>query len=247
MHLQPLLALALLASPALAHAGKRAPIDDTLVNASLFERYVASHLRARRPNTIDIPVTAKPAVYRPRKITKDVVPAIVPRAPYVREAGSHLAHAVWRPVAEGHTSSPVVKAKRTISPAEHKRNKVTYRNAYLARAAAKRRGLVAEPQVAPKIEQRAVMDKPKLAKRGLVEDEAWSKVKREFERDFVQEEGDVEEDQEDWSWMDHGEEAEGDEEENESGSLRRRSAELMDERSPVLRMEVRMRRTSPLL
>lgn len=262
MHLQSILALALLASPALAHAGKRAPLDDTLVNASLFERCkfpfflssnpspkdasltsrpaiadVASHLRARRPANVDIHVTAQPAVYRPRKIVHD----IVPRAPFVREANSHLAHAVWHPVAEGHTSSPAKKTKRSLTAAEHKRNKVTYRNAYLARAAAKRRGLVAEPSTAPRIEQRAVTDKPKLVKRGLVEDEAWSKVKREFERGFEQEEGDVLE--EDWSWMDHGEEAEGDEE----GSMRRRSAELVDERSPVMRMETRMRKSSPLL
>lgn len=100
--------------------------------------------------------------------------------------------------------------------------------------------------MASKIEQRAATDQPKIVKRGLVEDEAWSKVKREFEAGFEQEEGDVEEDQEDWSWMDHAEEAEGDEE-SSAGSLRRRSAEMIDARSPVMRMETRMRRTSPLL
>lgn len=151
------------------------------------------------------------------------------------------------------TAAPVV-SKRTAAE-EHQR-KVSYRNAYLARAAAKRRGLVAEAVSAPSksLEQRAASDFPSparsLVKRGLVTDaeEAWSKVKREFERDLEQEEGDVVEDtEEDWSWMDHGESSEGDEEESASeGSLRRRSAELIDE-GPVMRMETRMKKASPLM
>ena len=238
MHLQSLLALALLASP-LAHAANREPVDETLVNSSLFERCksspkpfarrvdltrsylrpdVASHLKSRRYESPES--VAKPAVYKPRKIDPPVKRLTVAErssaaapAPLVRSPNSHLSHAVWKP----YIHEPVVKASEVKaeddpskrSPLQAKKDKVEYRLSYFAQT--KKRGDHILNH-ASSLQRRSAKERPVSNRPAQAKPAA---AEGGLWLPYVQPNG-----EEDWSWM-NAESAEGDDE--TGGNLKKRS------------------------